>query len=198
MTKVLSYSLTIEHEGEIIVINQDGVLPTVPTGNFEYAVDGWSKEMRHGCVRNQKVDAYLDAMAVGDAIQRKQAEIVPRWFAILVPGREYEDAIKINIIRNYQQDKSAHTLASGYTGALIMQEFYPDIVKTSAPRQYPSRYNYGDALDGYRVPIYGFNPAGVAAKFADMYLRDLALGLDRLRADAARGPNVVRPGYTGR
>jgi len=75
MNKLISS--TWEINGEIVIVNGSGTaLPPVPQEPVEYADDGWSVEMRHGCVRNKRVDDYLAVMAAGDEWQRKQAQVV--------------------------------------------------------------------------------------------------------------------------
>lgn len=172
MSRVISYSLTIEHEGQIFTIGEDGiVLPSVPPELVAYEEDGWSTEMKHGCVRNKKVDTYLALMAVGNKYQRKQAQIAARWFATILPTREYDEATKTLLIRNYQQDDGGPTFISGWTGGMMMEQFYPNMTKTAS----------GDLLKGFKTPIYGFSPYTLHETFAEKYIKKLEQGIQAMQ-----------------
>jgi len=115
-----------------------------------------------------------------------------RWFAVFVDGREYDDATRKLLIRNYQQDNSSVTFASGYTGKMIMDKFYPDVERDMSDTRPPFTYNYGEALDGFQTPIFGFNPYNISKIFAERHIQGLVHGIESMKF-RARNPNQPQP-----
>lgn len=187
MSKLIS--LTFEHKGEVITLTPEGaVTPPEPEG-IAYATDGWSVESHHGCVRNKAIDQHVAMLAAGDEFQKKVALKALQWFSVYVPGRVCGDEESLLKNLNYQQDKGSPTFTSGYTGKMMFEQFYPDVKRDPADTKPPYTYIYGDELERFTTPIFGFNPYTVAELVAERYIQSLERAVTSLRNAKPGAPN---------
>lgn len=128
--------------------------------------DGWSIEMRHGCVTNKRVDEWL--LAHGNQ--------PPRWFSVFLPDREYDEATRKLMDRNYKQHHNSLTYISGQQGTTVYGDFYPEVTRKESDKRPPFSYVYGEPLDGFYTPVAGFDPYTVYMTVADTYIRRLEEG----------------------
>jgi len=187
-----------EIDGQVVTVGSSGPggFPA-PVNASLYDEAGWSFEMEYSCVRSKAIDEYLAIAAVGDEFQQLQARTSPRWFAMFAPGRDYTREERILISRNYNQDGGGKSFASGWTGALIMDPFYPDIKRDETDTRPPFSYELGEALEGFATPIFGFNIYDIHKYLVDKQIKRMTQGVEISRREAefaANNPNAVRPG----
>ena len=185
MNKLIS--AVFEVNGEIVTIGESQGAPAVyqPVNDDDYAEDGFTKDMTLGCVGSKVVDAHLALMAIGNEYEQAVAEKAARMFAVIVPGRAYDEATKVDLHRNYQQDNDSFT--SGWLGGWMFEPFYPGI-----ERQPDGQVKgVGEGMEGFRVPIFGFNPNVVHKKFEAAYIADLNRGAAAMQT-AAENPNAPK------
>jgi len=181
-----------EVDGEIVVVGPDDQSPgQTPIDPDQYDENGFSIEMKHGCVRHKAVDEYLAAMAIGDEFQRDQAKTAPRWFAVFI-DRDYDEVTRKLLIRNYQQDGGAPSFISGNKVAMS-QQFYPIIERDLSDTRPPFTYNYGEALEGFATLIAGPNPYAMKDNFGEKAIASMAKDLDAARFRAKFPPLPPSP-----
>lgn len=189
--KVLSVTVQTE-KGEIITMTPEGS-QVQPGIDIEYADDGWSVEMRHGClVRNQLVDQHLAAMRQGDKYQAEVAENAQPWFGNFIDGREYDDETRQLLIRNYQQDNASPTFTSGWLGMTMFEQFYLTIRKDESDKKSPFTYFYEDEIEDAVTAIRGFSPFAAHKKIAAEYINILNRRAKSLKFHA-ENPNTPQP-----
>ena len=158
------------------VVEVDGETP-IPVSEIEYK-DGWSVQTKHGiCVRNEKVDQFLDGLlATGDAAGKKVAARTPRWFAVLLDDIEYTEAQLKVFSHNYNRGPGSWG-ASAMAGVMHVFSYHPDAT---------GRQDLGEPASDCAQPIYGFDIYYVDEVFAKKYRRMLMRDIAKLR----KNPNA--------